>query len=80
MGTRSSRVPDFLIHLSPIDDETTRIEVIEYAPKVTLDRNFRLCGRHLVPEITRDRRAVPPTTKDREEMLAIAVRVTHQGK
>jgi len=71
---------DFLIHLSPIDDETTRIEVIEYSPKVTLGRDFRLCGRHLVPHFTRDRRPVPPTTKDREEMLTIAVRVIQQGK
>jgi len=54
------------------------LEVIEYAPRVTVGRDFRLCGRHLVPEITRDRRPVAPTTKDRQEMLNIVLRVVEQ--
>ncbi len=69
---------DFLVHLEPIDDGRTRIEVIEYAPKVTVGTNFRLCGRHLFPEVTPDTRPVAPTTKDRQEMLDLVVRVAER--
>jgi hypothetical protein len=69
---------DFLVHLEPIDDGRTRIEVIEYAPKVTVGTNFRLCGRHLFPEVTPDTRPVAPTTKDRQEMLELVVRVVER--
>lgn len=66
---------DFLIHLEPIGDDKTRIEVIEYAPRITVGMNFRLCGRHLFPEFTPDTRPVAPTTKDRREMLDLVMRV-----
>ena len=69
---------DFLIHLEPIADDRTRIEVIEYAPKVTVGTNFRLCGRHLFPEFWPDTRPVAPTTKDRQEMLELVVRVVER--
>jgi hypothetical protein len=69
---------DFLIHLEPIADDRTRIEVIEYAPKVTVGTNFHLCGRHLFPEVTPDTRPVAPTTKDRQEMLDLVVRVAER--
>ena len=60
---------DFLIHLEPIEEGETRIEVIEYEPEVTVGANFHLCERHLVPGVTPDTRPVAPTTKDRREML-----------
>lgn len=69
---------DFLIHLEPIDKDRTRIEVIEYAPQITVGMNFRLCGRHLFPEYTPDTRPVAPTTKDRREMLDLVVRVVER--
>ena len=66
---------DFLTHLEPLADDRTRIEVIEFGPKVTVGTNFRFCGRHLVPEIWPDTRSVAPTTKDRQEMLDLVMRV-----
>ncbi|MBT8469748.1 MAG: hypothetical protein KJN97_13465 [Deltaproteobacteria bacterium] len=71
---------DFLIHLEPIADDRIRIEVIEYAPKVTVGTNFRLCGRHLLPEVTPDTRPVAPPTKDRQEMLDLVVRVVERER
>ena len=69
---------DFLIHLEPIADDRTRIEVIEYAPKVTVGTNFHLCGRHLFPGFSPDTRPVTPTTKDRQEMLDLVVSVVER--
>jgi len=66
---------DFIVHLSSVDDGATRIEVIQYAPRVTVGRGFELFGRQVLPELTRDRRAVAPTTKDREEMLELVLRI-----
>jgi hypothetical protein len=66
---------DFIVHLSSVDDGTARIEVIEYAPHVTVERGFELFGRQVLPEFTRDRRPVAPTTKDREEMLELVLRI-----
>ena len=66
---------DFLIHLDPSSDGQTRIEVIEYSPSVTVGRKYRLCGPHLVPTVSPDRRPVAPTTLDRQEMLQVVVEV-----
>jgi hypothetical protein len=70
---------DFLIHLEPIDDYSTRVEVIEYASRIKVGTNFRLCGRHLVPEISDDTQPVTPTTRDRREMLDLVVQVAQPG-
>lgn len=70
---------DFLIHLEPLGTYDTRIEVIEYAPKVIVGTKFRLCGRHLFPEVSNDTRPVAPTTKDRHEMLDLVLQVAKPG-
>lgn len=69
---------DFLIHLEPVEAQKTRIEVIEYAPKVIVGTEVRLCGRHLVPSVSPDARPVAPTTEDRREMLDIVLRVAQR--
>lgn len=69
---------DFLIHLEPIEEGKTRIEVIEYEPEVTVGANFHLCERHLVPGVTPGTRPVAPITKDRREMLELVVRVVER--
>jgi hypothetical protein len=69
---------DFLIHLEPVEEGKTRIEVIEYEPEVTVGANFHLCWRHLFPAVTPDARSVAPTTRDRRQMLDLAVRVAER--
>ena len=59
---------DFLLHLEPADGGT-RVEVIEYLPKVWPRDHFLLLGRH-GPGRYRDIRTVEPTVRDREELLA----------
>ena len=59
---------DFLLHLEPVDGGT-RVEVIEYLPRVWPRDHFQLLG-HKGPGRYRDIRRVEPTVRDREEMLA----------
>jgi hypothetical protein len=63
---------DFIVHLEPTPEGTTRVEVIEYLPVVWPGEVFRLCGR-AGPTTYHDKRRVPPTTVDRAEMLSIVV-------
>ncbi len=78
---RGKRLPfntDFIVHLKSAEHNTTRIEVLEYAPEVTVGLDFHFCGRHLVPGISSDTRPVAPTTGDRREMLEIVLRVVER--
>ena len=59
---------DFLLHLEPVDGGT-RVEVIEYLPRVWPRDHFQLLGNH-GPGRYRDIRRVEPTVRDREELLA----------
>ena len=61
---------DFILHLEPAADGGTRVEVIEYLPRVWARDHFLLLGRH-GPGRYRDIRRVKPTVRDREELLAI---------
>jgi hypothetical protein len=63
---------DFIVHLEPTPEGTTRVEVIEYLPVVWPGEVFRLCGRAGLTTY-HDKRRVPPTTVDRAEMLSIVV-------
>lgn len=64
---------NFLIHLEPLGDAETRIEVVELIPRVYHGHTFRPCSRHLVPTYTRDAHPVAPTTQDRRDVLGLAV-------
>ena len=70
---------DFLIHLEPIDEYSTRVGVIEYGPRIKVGTSVRLCGRHLAPETSDDTQPVAPTTRDRREMLDLVVQVAQPG-
>ena len=59
---------DFLLHLEPADGGT-RVEVVEYLPRVWPRDHFQLLGHH-GPGRYRDIRRVAPTVRDREDLLA----------
>lgn len=69
---------DFFIHLEPIGERETRVEVIEYFPRVSAGRSFRFCTRHGGPMFVRDVQAVAPTTRDRRMMLDLVVLVAER--
>lgn len=60
---------DFFLHLEPADGGT-RVEVLEYLPRVWPRDHFQLLGNH-GPGRYRDIRRVEPTVRDREELLAV---------
>lgn len=66
---------NFVIHLESLGRDAVRIEVIEVCPMVVAKTRFRPIGRHLVPEFFPVWVRVPPTTKDREDILEVARRV-----
>jgi len=68
---------DFLLHLEEVDGGT-RVEVVEYLPRVWARDHFQLLGRH-GPGRYHDIRKVEPTVRDREELLTI-VRAVLSGK
>jgi hypothetical protein len=68
---------DFIVHMEKADGGT-RVEVIEYLPRVWPRDHFQLLGNH-GPGRYRDIRKVEPTVRDREEMLA-AVRAALAAK
>lgn len=74
-GKRLPFNTDFFVHLEQLDDGKTRIEVIEFFPRVHPGQSLKLCTRHGGPMYTRDVRPVAPTTRDRREMLDLVVRV-----
>lgn len=80
-SNKGKRLPfntNFFIHLEPIEEARTRIEVIEYFPRVGAGSTLRLCTRHGGPMLVRDVRPVAPTTRDRREMLDLVTRVVER--
>src|SRR5262249_2491193 len=61
---------DFVVHLGAGDAGTTRVEILEYRPRVRVGDTLASAAHG--PGIARvwDQRPVPPTTGDREELLA----------
>jgi hypothetical protein len=77
-GERLPFNTNFFIHLEPTGENETRIEVIEYFPRVHVGQDFRLCTRHGGPMVVRDIQPVAPTTRDRRMMLDLVVRVAER--
>lgn len=77
-GKRLPFNTNFFIHLEPVGEAETRIEVAEHFPRVHAGRDFRLCTRHGGPMFVRDIQPVAPTTRDRRMMLDLAVRVAER--
>ena len=71
---------NFLIQIDPLSEEKTRVEVIEYAPYILGAWKGRACGRHLVPEIWREKIPVAPTTRDRHEVLDVVTQVIEEQR
>jgi hypothetical protein len=71
----------FILHLEPDGPGKTRIEVLEYRPMVKAGRKLRALAPHGAgPGFVSDLHLVPPTTRDRVELLerirkAVAVAV-----
>ena len=63
---------DFIVHVAEAAGGGTRVEVLEYRPRVNLGRHFVLGGHH-GPGFYDDVRFVAPTTRDREELLELVV-------
>lgn len=63
---------DFIVHVEDAQAGSTRVEVLEYRPRVNLGEHFDLRGHH-GPGFYDDVRFVAPTTSDREELLALVV-------
>lgn len=61
---------NFIIHLEPKGNDSTRIEIFEYAPTVWLGKKFSMSGPH-GPGMHLDIRDVESTTKDRIELLKL---------
>lgn len=60
----------FIVHLRPTATGRTRIEIIEVLPKVNAGEKWGLGGHgEIFPSIRPDFRDVPPTTRDRIELL-----------
>jgi len=58
---------DFIIHFEATSDTTTRVEVIEYLPRIWVGKSFQL-GAH-GPCMCRDQRWVEQTKGDRSALL-----------
>ncbi len=58
---------DFIIHLRDDGPTRTKVEVLEYNPRVRFGTRFVI--GHGAPAFVADSKLVPPTTKDRVEML-----------
>lgn len=58
---------DFIIHLQEDGPTQTRIEVLEYNPRVKFGKAFHMT--HVGPVFATEDHLVAPTTKDRVEML-----------
>lgn len=71
---------DFLIQIDPLAEERTRVEIVEYAPYILGRWRGRACGRHLVPEIWREKIPVEPTTRDRQQVLDAVTKVIEQQR
>jgi hypothetical protein len=71
---------DFLVQIDPLTKSRTRVEVIEYAPYIRGARTGRVCGRHLVPEVGREKVPVAPTTRDRQEVLDVVTQVIEEKR
>jgi hypothetical protein len=63
---------DFLIHLGSDLGRGTRVEVLEYRPRVHLGDRFVLFGHH-GPGRYADVRFVGPTTREREELVDLVL-------
>ncbi|HEV2844276.1 MAG TPA: hypothetical protein VG477_05475, partial [Thermoanaerobaculia bacterium] len=59
----------FILHLEPDGPGRTRLEVLEYRPMVKAGRKFGLVPHSVGPGSMSDLRLVPPTTRDRVELL-----------
>lgn len=59
---------DFILHLAPTATGGTRVEVLEYLPRVWLGKRFDWLG-HSGPGRYRDIRRVAPTYGDRQRVL-----------
>lgn len=77
-GERLPFNTNFFVHLEPVGETESRIEVIECYPRVHAGGDFRLCTRHGGPMTVRDIQPVPPTTRDRRMMLDVAVQVAQR--
>jgi hypothetical protein len=68
---------DFVVHLEPdgpAGASATRIEVLEYRPRVRLGKTLDLRGHH-GPGFYWDIRTVEPTVREREALLALILRL-----
>jgi hypothetical protein len=63
---------DFIVRLQPAAAGGTRLEIVEYRPRVRLGKRFDLRGHH-GPGFYCDIRFVAPTVRDRRELLALVV-------
>jgi hypothetical protein len=79
-GEPADFATDFFVQIDPLNDGRSWIEVVKYGPYVRGDWTGRVCGRHLVPEISRQRIPVAPTTKDRQEVLDVVTQVIEQQR
>jgi hypothetical protein len=64
---------DFLLHLEPIGETATRIEVLEAFPRANAGRRFGWAHHTVLPGWKNDIRRVPPTVIDRERVLEHAL-------
>ncbi len=71
---------NFLIQIDPLSGERTRVEIIEYEPYILGPWRGRACGRHLVPEIWREKIPVEPTTRDRQQVLDVVMQVIEEKR
>ncbi len=60
----------FIIHLEALDSRRARMEVLEYLPIVWTGKAFHLLG-HAGPGFYYDIREVPPSERDRKELLEL---------
>jgi hypothetical protein len=58
---------DFVVHLKPISETETNVEIFEFLPRIWVGKSLQL-GAH-GPCMCRDQRRVPQTKTDREELL-----------
>lgn len=71
----------FIVHLQAVGPERTRIEIIEALPRVNAGEKWGMGGHgEILPGKVTDIREVPPTTRDRLELLEIITqRISEPG-
>jgi hypothetical protein len=70
-GNRPARFTcNFILHLEPLESSKTRIDVIEYLPRVLVGKKLGWSGHTgPLPQLFDDIRIVSPTVEDRLELM-----------